>query len=61
MPGYKHKERGRNVVIYPIDAISKPALTKGIIKLSQANIELTTKAKNVAQVRIIPKLDHYVI
>jgi IS605 OrfB family transposase len=61
MPGYKHKERGRNVVIYPIDAISKPALTKGIVKLSQTNIELTIKAKNIDQVRIVPKLNHYVI
>jgi putative transposase len=61
MPGYKHKERGRNVVIYPIDAISKPALVKSIIKLSQTNIEFPTQAKNVDQVRIVPKLDHYVI
>ncbi|MCV3215377.1 transposase [Plectonema radiosum NIES-515] len=61
MPGYKHKERGRNVVIYPIDAISKPALNKGTIKLSQTNIEFPTQATNVDQVRIVPKLDHYVI
>lgn len=61
MPGYKHKERGRNIVIYPIDALSKPALTKGIIKLSQTNIEISTKAKNLAQVRIVPKLNHYVV
>ncbi|WYL94733.1 MAG: transposase [Gloeotrichia echinulata IR180] len=61
MPGYKHKERGRNVVIYPIDAISKPALTKGIVKLSQSNIQLPTKAKDVDQIRIVPKLNHYVI
>ncbi|MBD2199267.1 MULTISPECIES: RNA-guided endonuclease InsQ/TnpB family protein [Calothrix] len=61
MPRYKHKERGRNVVIYPPDAISKPAWTKGIIKLSQTNIELKTQAKNVLEVRIVPKLEHYVI
>ncbi len=61
IPGYKHKEHGRNLVIYPIDAISKPALTKGNVKLSQTNIELETQAKNVDQVRIVPKLDHYVI
>lgn len=61
IPGYKHKERGRNIVIYPIDAISKPALTKGIIKLSQTNIEFSTNKKNVNQVRIVPKLNHYVI
>jgi len=61
MPGYKHKERGRNIVIYPIDSISKPALTKGLVKLSQTNIEFPTLAKNLDQVRIVPKLDHYVI
>ncbi len=61
MPGYKHKERGRNVVVYPIDALSKPALVKGIVKLSQTSIEFQTLAKNVDQVRIVPKLDHYVI
>jgi putative transposase len=61
LPGYKPKEYGRNVVIYPRDAISKPALTKGIVKLSQTSIEVTTQAKNVDQVRIVPKLDHYVI
>jgi putative transposase len=61
MPGYKHKERGRNVVIYPIDAISKPALSNGIVKLSQTNIEFPTKAKKIDKVRIVPKLDHYVI
>ncbi|MBD2606968.1 IS200/IS605 family element transposase accessory protein TnpB [Scytonema hofmannii FACHB-248] len=61
MPGYKHKERGRNVVIYPIDAISKPALLKGIVKLSQTSIEFPTRAASVDQVRIVPKLDHYVL
>ncbi|MCP2727838.1 RNA-guided endonuclease InsQ/TnpB family protein [Limnofasciculus baicalensis] len=61
IPGYKHKERGRNVVIYPKDAISKPALTKGIVKLSQTSIEFPTQAKNLDQVRIVPKIDHYVI
>ncbi|MBE9212337.1 transposase [Plectonema cf. radiosum LEGE 06105] len=61
MPGYKHKERGRNIVIYPIDALSKPALAKGIVKLSQTNIEISTKANNINQVRIVPKLNHYVI
>jgi putative transposase len=61
IPGYKHKERGRNVVIYPIDAISKRALSKGIVKLSPTNIEFPTTAKNIDQVRIVPQLDHYVI
>jgi len=37
------------------------ALLKGVVKLSQSNIEFPTRAKNVDQVRIVPKLDHYVI
>ena len=61
IPGYKHKESGINVVIYPIDALSKPALVKGIVKLSQTNIEIYTKTKNINQVRIVPKVNHYVI
>jgi putative transposase len=61
IPGYKDKERGRNLVIYPKDAISKPALAQGQIKLSQTNIEFPTQGKNLDQVRIVPKLDHYVI
>ncbi|BAY21711.1 transposase [Calothrix sp. NIES-2100] len=61
MPRYKHKELGRNVVIYPLDAISKPALIKGVVKLSQSHIQIPTQAKNIDQVRIVPKLNHYVI
>ena len=45
IPGYKHKEHGRNLVIYPIDAISKPALTKGNVKLSQTILSLRLKLK----------------
>ena len=61
IPGYKHKEGGRYVVIYPNDAISKPALKKGLIKLSQADIKFPTKVKQADQVRIVPKLNCYVI
>ena len=61
IPRYKHKDFGRNIVIYPVDAISKPALILGVIRLSQTKIEFPTQAKNVNQVRIVPKLDHYVI
>ncbi|MGB3535116.1 MAG: transposase [Microcoleaceae cyanobacterium] len=61
IPKYKHKERGRNIVIYPSDALSKPALKKGIVKLSQSNIKFPTQANNINQVRIVPKLNSYVI
>ncbi|MDJ0673852.1 MAG: transposase [Calothrix sp. MO_167.B42] len=61
IPKYKHKEHGRNIVIYPSDAISKTALNNRRIKLSQCNIEFPTQAKNINQVRIVPKLNCYVI
>ncbi len=61
IPKYKHKERGRNIVIYPSDALSKPALKKGIVKLSQSNIKFPTQANNINQVRIVPQLNSYVI
>ena len=61
LPKYKHKTNGRNIVIYTKQALSKPALERGVIKPSKTNIELLTKSVNIAQVRIVPKLDHYVI
>ncbi len=61
LPKYKHKTKGRNLLIYTIQAISKPGLKKGIVKLSGTDITVPTKAKNIAQARIIPKLGQYVI
>ena len=61
LPKYKHKEKGRNLLVYTIQALSKPFLAKGLIKLSQTEIVFPTQAKKIAQVRIIPKLNHYVI
>ncbi len=61
LPKYKHKTQGRNLLIYTIQAISKPGLKKGIVKLSGTDITVKTLAKNIAQARIIPKVGQYVI
>jgi putative transposase len=61
LPKYKNKEKGRNLVIYTIQALSKIALAKGTIKPSQTNISLPTQQTAIAQIRIVPKLNHYVI
>ncbi len=61
LPKYKHKEKGRNLLVYTIQAISKISLNKGKIKLSKTEIEFPTKAENIACVRIIPRLKQYVI
>ena len=61
LPKYKHKTKGRNLLTYTIQAISKAWLKKGIVKLSGTDISTPTKAKNIAQARIIPKVGQYVI
>lgn len=61
LPKYKHKTKGRGIVTYTIQAISKVALKAGMIKLSKANIRFKTKQTAIQQTRIIPKNDHYVI
>ncbi|HIE26707.1 TPA: transposase, partial [Candidatus Poribacteria bacterium] len=61
LPKYKDKQKGRNLLIYTIQAISKPQLKKGIIKPSGLDIYVKTKQKEVNQVRIVPRKTHYVI
>lgn len=61
IPKYLHKTKGRFVVPYPKDAISFKV--DGFIKLSQTNINISTKVDKdlIVGVRIVPKGNHYVI
>ncbi len=63
MPKYKDKVKGRNILVYTIQAISSKLLKKGIIKLSGTNLSIKTKVNpdRVCQVRFVPKCDSYVI
>jgi IS605 OrfB family transposase len=61
LPKYLDKEKGRFVAIYEKGAISKKRLKYGIVKLSKTNIEISSKKENINMVRIVPRLDHYVI
>ncbi len=61
LPNYKDKGKGRNILIYDIQALSKTALRKGVIAPSQLGIEVQTHQQSVKQVRIVPKSTHYVI
>ncbi|WP_066380575.1 MULTISPECIES: RNA-guided endonuclease TnpB family protein [unclassified Anabaena] len=63
LPKYKHKEKGRHLLVYTAQAVSKPKMKVGLIHLSQTQIHLTTKVDYVHlnQVRIVPKIDHYVV
>jgi len=61
IPKYNHKTLGRNVITYTSQAVSKSALKKGLIHLSQTQIVLATQVKEVCQVRIVPGIYHYQI
>jgi putative transposase len=60
LPRYKPKD-GRNLVTYTIQAISRPMLRQGIIKLSGLDVEVPTKQRRVQQVRVVPRGTHYAI
>ncbi|MEG4442618.1 transposase [Microcoleus sp. AT9_B4] len=63
LPLYKDKVKGRNLLVYTIQAISSTQLKKGIIKLSGTEILIKTKVNpdRICQVRLVPKCDSYVI
>jgi putative transposase len=63
IPKYLNKAKGRFVCEYEKGAISKIDLGKGFIKLSKTNIRIPfiNKANNLRCVRIIPRLNSYVI
>jgi len=61
LPKYKDKIKGRNIVIYELGALSKPGLRNGLVKLSKTNISITTKQKEIKEVRLVPRCSEYVI
>ena len=64
-PGFLHKTKGRFIISYNYQAISRKVFKKtNKIKLSGTNIEFFTKLTDINSidcVRIIPRLDQYVI
>jgi putative transposase len=61
LPGYKDKTKGRNILIYDLQAISRKGLKKGFVTPSQLGIEIPTKQTKIKQVRIIPCSGFYVV
>ena len=61
LPKYLDKVKGKFIVVYTDQAISKRLLTQGIIKLSGTDIRVKTNKKNIKQVRIIPQYGRFVI
>lgn len=61
LPKYLDKTKGRFVVTYTNQAISKTELKKGYIVLSKTNIRIKTKVHDIQQVRIVPQNNVIVI
>lgn len=61
LPKYLDKTKGRFVVTYTNQAISKTELKKGYIVLSKTNIRIKTKVHDIQQVRIVPQNNIIVI
>jgi putative transposase len=61
LPGYKDKQRGRNLLVYTTQALSAPALRQGIIAPSMLSVTAATRQINIQQARIIPRIGFYVV
>ena len=64
LPKYKDKNKGRNILVYTKQAISKPQLVKNQkILLSKSKLFFDSKINydSLQQVIIVPKLNYYVI
>ena len=61
LPKYKHKVEGRNMLVYTVQALSKPGVRDGLIRPSGLPITVETEHTIVDQVRIVPRHGHYVV
>jgi putative transposase len=61
LPGYLDKKDGRFALVYTIQALSQPALKQGVIVPSGLDVRIQTRQTRIAQVRIVPKGQFYVL
>jgi putative transposase len=61
LPRYLDKTDGRYVLVYTVQALSKRALKRGVIAPSRLAIEVRTRQTRIAQVRVVPKGQCYVV
>ncbi|MGL6342254.1 MAG: RNA-guided endonuclease InsQ/TnpB family protein [Waterburya sp.] len=60
LPKYKDKERGRNILTFNYQAVSKVWLDKGMVAPSGLQLKLKTKISCLQEVRLIPSSHFYV-
>ena len=61
LPKYKDKTKGRFLLTYDKQAISKKALKRGLLAPSGLGIEVPTKQTTVKQARIVPRHGFYMV
>src|SRR5450759_2452345 len=61
LPKYKDKTKGRNILIYTDQAISRKGLKRGLICPSMLPIEVKTAQTSIDQVRIVSRYGYYVV
>ena len=61
LPKYKHKTDGRNLLVYTMQALSRPALKQGLVQPSMLAVEVKTQQREIIQVRIVPRKGYYVV
>src|SRR5215469_9472763 len=63
LPGYKHKTRSRNLLVFELGALWKAHLAHREIAVTQLGWLVETKQdpRHIKQVRIVSKADHYVV
>jgi putative transposase len=61
LPKYKDKQKGRFLLLYDQQAISRAALKRGILAPSGLKIEVVTAHKAVKQAGVVPRAGYYVV
>ena len=61
IPKYKDKTKGRYMLVFPLETVSKPPLRKGIVKLTPCPIQFSSGLLDVVEVRVVPKSGCYVV
>jgi putative transposase len=61
LPKYKDKSKGRFLLTYDLQAISRRALTRGRLRLSGLGLEFPLTHNWIKQARIVPRMGYYVV
>jgi IS605 OrfB family transposase len=61
LPKYKDKTKGRYLLVFPDETVSKPLLRKGVVKLTPCPIQFNSGLTQVNEVRVVPKSGCFIV